>query len=330
MLLASSVSDAVWANAFSYLAFRIPSLIAETISAVLVVQLVSWGKTKTPLLVFGITAPLNLLFDCLLIYGLFFFPELGVNGAALGSTIAMFFPLAYLWATFNREKTRIGKNYLANKAKANYQDWAKISLPAAGSALVDYAGAVIFAILISLTGVVELAAMRFAAQLHLVIFIIIASFSGAILYVLGSQFSTVPETQTLAETKKYINRVYTRVGIVTFLLVLSFGGIFGNFISPDAQVMQAFYKLLVILLLIIPFACVAYANITLQRLAGVTVDDFRANFLAVWAAQIPIALLLLCVFGGVAPFVGLLSYWVFRAIWSVKQVRGRFDNAVIL
>ncbi|GGL46160.1 MATE family efflux transporter [Halocalculus aciditolerans] len=46
------------------------------------------GDTKTPMYVRLVTLPTNLLLNALLIFGLFFFPRLGIAGAAIGTTVA--------------------------------------------------------------------------------------------------------------------------------------------------------------------------------------------------------------------------------------------------
>ncbi|MFW0178698.1 MATE family efflux transporter [Rothia sp. P7208] len=325
ILLSKNSSDSIWAAAILYFAARIPSIIAETISTLIVIQLVSWGKTKVPIIVFCITAPFNIIIDFFLIYGLFFAPELGVVGAGLGSTFASFVPLVYLYLVFNKEKNKFNEN--SENVERNYKGWGKISLPSLGSAFVDYGGNIIFTALISAAGIVELAGMRFAVQLHIVIFIIISSFSSGILFILGSKYKEETQGEDFIFIKKYIDRVFVRVSAFTLVLFIIFCVFFGRFISPDEDVVYVFYKLDIFLTFIIPFACVAYSNITLQRFYGFTIDDFKSNSLAVWAIQIPIALLLLNIFSGIWPFAGLLGYWMFRAIWSRKQVRARFIKA---
>ncbi|MFW0155291.1 MATE family efflux transporter [Rothia sp. P6271] len=325
ILLSKNSSDSIWAAALLYFAARIPSIIAETISTLIVIQLVSWGKTKVPIIVFCITAPFNIIIDFFLIYGLFFAPELGVVGAGLGSTLASFIPLVYLYLVFNKEKNKFNEN--SENVERNYKGWGKISLPSLGSAFVDYGGNIIFTALISAAGIVELAGMRFAVQLHIVIFIIISSFSSGILFILGSKYKEETQGEDFIFIKKYIDRVFVRVSAFTLVLFIIFCVFFGRFISPDEEVVHAFYKLAIFLTFIIPFACVAYSNITLQRFYGFTIDDFKSNSLAVWVIQIPIALLLLNIFSGIWPFAGLLGYWMFRAMWSRKQVRARFIKA---
>ncbi|MFW0184259.1 MATE family efflux transporter [Rothia sp. CCM 9418] len=325
ILLSKNISDSIWSAALLYFAARIPSIVAETISTLIVIQLVSWGKTKVPIIVFCIAAPFNVIIDFFLIYGLFFAPELGVVGAGLGSTLASFIPLVYLYLVFNKEKNKF--NETSENVEINYKGWGKISLPSLGSAFVDYGGNIIFTALISAAGIVELAGMRFAVQLHIVIFIIISSFSSGILFILGSKYKEEAQGEDFIFIKKYIDRVFVRVSAFTLVLFIIFCVFFGRFISPDEDVVYAFYKLAIFLTFIIPFACVAYSNITLQRFYGFTIDDFKSNSLAVWVIQIPIALLLLNIFSGIWPFAGLLGYWMFRAMWSRKQVRTRFIKA---
>ncbi|MBM7051628.1 MATE family efflux transporter [Rothia sp. ZJ1223] len=325
ILIYRNNSDPVWTAALLYFAARVPSLVAETISTLVAIQLVSWGKTKVPIIIFCITAPFNLIIDLFLIYGLFFFPELGVFGAGLGSAIASFIPLAYLFMVFRKEKNKYNKK--SEIIVSNYKGWEKISLPSLGSAFVDYGGNIVFTALISAAGIIELAGMRFAIQFHIVIFIIISSFSGGILFVLGSKHKEEMRNEDFISIKNYIDKVFAKVFVFTLILFISFCVIFGRFVSPNEEVVHAFYKLAIFLVLIIPFACIAYSNITLQRFYGITLDDFKSNSLAVWGVQIPVALLLLNMFSGIWPFTGLLGYWIFRAFWSRKQVRTRFYKA---
>lgn len=89
---------------FSYIAFGLTQMLA--------VALRVSGNPRTPMVTGLISFVLNLVLNYLLIFGKFSFPQLGITGAALATTISRIIELILLFATLIRQSSPF---YLLNK-----------------------------------------------------------------------------------------------------------------------------------------------------------------------------------------------------------------------
>jgi len=90
------------------------------------------GDTKTPMYITGFANIFNIVFNYILISGFAFFPELGIEGAAIATTLARacaFFIYLYLFTSDNH-KIQLKKHTLKLQKQLTKQLW-KISFPGA-------------------------------------------------------------------------------------------------------------------------------------------------------------------------------------------------------
>lgn len=306
--------DETWSHAFSYSAARAPSFVTVVASSAMSITLVVWGRTRIPLLVFLIAAPMNLLVDYVLIYGVGSAPELGALGAGIGSTISTMLPLPVLIALIMKNRSLVPDPTVAE----HYKGWQKMTRPAVWSALVDYGGNIAFTMIIAVSGAAAVAGMRFGAQLHLLAFIVISSTSSAALYILGKEFPT--QRNTIRKGTHELRHTFFTIGFIAGGVILLMSLAVSPVISPDPNVNSAFRVSAVIIAALCPVAGVTYANVTLLRLFGLTNHEFISNAVGVWCAQIPVALVLCLLSDGILPFIGLGAYWLFRCVLSHRQV----------
>ena len=91
----------------------------------------SYGNTKTPMLVSIVMLVVNLTLDALLIFGLFGFPELGIKGAAIATTIANISGFTYSAIyTLKKSKIKIHCKYLKKLCNVKLKDITTLSIPA--------------------------------------------------------------------------------------------------------------------------------------------------------------------------------------------------------
>lgn len=308
-------TDPAAAAALAYSGARAPSLILETLSSALVVTLVVWGRTRVPLLVFALSAPANLAFDAVLVYGIGPLPALGALGSGVGSTLSAVLPVPVLLVLLRRHRPDPRPE---PRVVDNYIGWARLAWPAVGSAVVDYGGNIVFTAVLSLSGAAALAGMRFGVQLHMLVFMVISSASSAALYILGKDVAE--NRERIRDGVGQVRRTFLLVGGAVGVVVLVMGTAVSPLVSPDPAVDGAFRLSVVIVAGLCPIAGVTYADVTLLRLFGMTGREFVGNALGVWAAQVPVALVLATVSDGVLPFVGLAAYWVLRCATSRAQV----------
>ena len=95
-------SDAVKVDAYSYLMIFIGVVVAEAVGQSLSAFCNGCGNTRIPLNSYLISMPLNVGFSYGLIHGVWVLPEMGLQGAALGSVIGSVARAGYLWVALRK------------------------------------------------------------------------------------------------------------------------------------------------------------------------------------------------------------------------------------
>ncbi|WP_145007829.1 MATE family efflux transporter [Kocuria marina] len=309
-------SNPVLREMSAYLEFRAWSATPEIISSAGVICLVAWGLTKVPLLDFTIASGVNLVLDMVLVYGIGPFPELGASGDGIASTAGSIAGAMLVIILLIKNHA---PNASREEIESRFSGWGKITLPAVYSAAVDYAGSSLFTVIISFGGAAALAGSRVGDQAHMLAFVVVSSLSSAGLVIFGRAY----------DSARYMSINYTRRFRRTMLL---WGGLFGVaivasspvlslLITSDPDVRKAMIAAMIIVGVACPFAGIAYGNVTLLRAHEKTREEFVSNSLAVWAAQIPVAVVGLLTWGGVGAFSGIFAYWILRASLTELQVR---------
>lgn len=126
------ITQAVRNSAESYYSIIVVGLIFQFGSFAFAAISRGVGDTKTPMFITGFVNIFNIIFNYLLIKGVWIFPELGIEGAALATTMARiiaFFIYLYIF-TSGRHKVKISPAMLKIQKKFSGPLW-KISLPGA-------------------------------------------------------------------------------------------------------------------------------------------------------------------------------------------------------
>lgn len=118
------------------------------------------GNMRTPLYIMAFANVLNLIFDYLLIFGIGFFPELGVAGAAIATSgsknIAAIIGIIYLFSKHSPIRLRLGESFRPQKERI--KEILDIGLPSAGEQLVRSSGQFVFSMLVAGLGPIAIAA----------------------------------------------------------------------------------------------------------------------------------------------------------------------------
>lgn len=126
------------------------------------------GKTKIRMNAAIILTVTNILLDYFLIFGKFGFPELGVKGAALASTLAIMLVAIYYIGVSIKNKYRLQYNYF-HPANIDFPSISKIwriSLPLMCRSLVGMGGFLAFFWIIGRIGTLELATSNILRSLN--------------------------------------------------------------------------------------------------------------------------------------------------------------------
>lgn len=149
----------VASQATNYVSISLLLLLFSSASQVIVVYFNATKKTRIPLYGFMIEIPINILCSFVLIYGLWGFPELGLEGAAWGSVIASIIRLSYLASRFYQEKTQGRIAGFSVVSKASIIEHIKEVVPIVANFIVLLTGALLFQILFAQLSVSAYAAI---------------------------------------------------------------------------------------------------------------------------------------------------------------------------
>jgi len=207
------------------LVFRFCSMIAAR-------ALQGSGDTRTPMYVNLITVPTNIALNAVLIFGLGPFPELGIAGAAWGTTISetlgalIFF---YLLVAGNHDVTlRLGgKQWDMGLAR----ELVRVSAPLAGSRLVGTFGRFPFLFVLGILGTPVVAAFAIGRRVIMLAMMPAWGYSTASSTLVGQSLGGGDEAEATA-----YGWDTTRIALITQLLI---AGVMALFARPIATVFTA-------------------------------------------------------------------------------------------
>jgi len=311
-----SILEGSTTQAGLYLLGRSPSVLIEAATSAFTITLVSWGRLKIPLVVFVISSGMNLLLDLPFVYGFGPIPRWGAFGDGLASSIGIL--VVVPWLVYQVRSMSLSSESGSALARSHFAGWRKLSLPAVGSASLDYAGNIAFTALLAFGGVTGLAGARIATSTHLLAFVLVSSLSAASLYLIGHAHNVDPDFAI--RERQAIRLRFVSVSIGLGLVLAGLAWPIALIATPDPDVRQIAFALMLLVAAICPVIGWTYANVSILRAAGRTGSDFVSNVTAVWAAQVPVALVGLWLFGAVGAFGGLLAYWICRGVFTQRQI----------
>ncbi|ODS04838.1 MATE family efflux transporter [Vibrio scophthalmi] len=176
--------------ASDYLWITASTLICTAICVPLEGALRAIGQAKLPTQVSIYAILLNLLLNTLLIFGLFGFPELGVVGAAIGTSVSRLFQTLLLsYIVVKRFPCLIAskENMLQAKTSTHRRRYLKIGLPMIIHDSAWAGGILFYNVLIGQLGVTELAIFSLLAPIESVIFSAFLGFAVAASVILANE-----------------------------------------------------------------------------------------------------------------------------------------------
>ncbi len=224
---------------FSYIAFRF--------------LLRGIGDMVRPMLIRGVLVLVNLILDPLLIFGLFFFPELGVRGAAIATALARTTSAVVgIYLLFSgRVGIRISLESMRLKLRWIKQI-LKIGAPATVARAESAVGFVVLFALVAIFGDASVAAYGIGRRVIHVMTIGIWGFAGATMTMVGQNVGADQEERGETIVKRALLVSFLMLIIMGALVVLFRSQIIAFFID-DAEVIRIGGMYLGIFAMSIPF-----------------------------------------------------------------------------
>ena len=217
-----SSDDEVIRLGVDYLRIVSLSYIITGISFAYAVALRSIGQAKLPMVLSIISFLTNLIFNYLLIFGKFGFPQLGVKGAAYGTLIARALEIVLiLYAIYSRKKN----NPLAHSIR-NMTDWTgdfiKKYLKTASPVIINEAfwslGTVLYSLAYAKIGTEAAAAVQILSTVQNIFMVLSRGLANACTVMVGNKIGADEEDKAIEYANNYMV-LSTFLGLVLGILL---------------------------------------------------------------------------------------------------------------
>ncbi len=265
------------------------------------------GETKIPMLYNVGSNLLNVFGNYVLIYGKLGFPQWGVAGAAVSTTVARFLAcLAGFYVIYFSHRSKIFINF-----KDDYRiDWHTIKkvffigLPAALEQFILQSGLILFAKTVSSLGTLSFAAHQIGVNISGLSFSPSLAFSVAATTLVGQSLGANDEQKAEKYAKVVQKMAITVAGFMGLMFIL-FSHAFASLYTSDLAVAAAAGTILKILALALPGQSTQHSLAGALRGAGDTMYPLYASALGIWVFRVAAARIFVTVFHW-----GLIGAWV--------------------
>lgn len=278
----------------NYLAAVAPSYIFMSVSLSFAMALRSSGYTKIPMYGSMIGLAFNAILNYIFIFGKFGFPELGVTGAALGTTVARFMEMSFILHTiYIRDKNIIaGKlNQLFSFSKELINKYLRTATSVVFNDVMWIGGMTAYFIAYSKLGTNATAAMQIGNTLNNAFNLFAISISIASSIIIGNNIGAGKESEA--------KEMAIKISIWGILLGVVIGAIF-FLISPlipklfaiSDETKSSVIAILKIMAIILPIRFFGIVQIIgVLRGGGDVIYAILVELIAVWGIGVPLSFL---------------------------------------
>lgn len=275
------------------------------------------GDTRTPMIITLIMNCANILFNWLLIFGIWIFPRMGVEGAAWATSIAYVIGAFLIFYKLLSKKSILSINLknIIGINKSIIQRILRISLPAALDAFLTQIGYLFFIKIVAMLGTVALAAHQIAIRIEAISFM-----PG---YALAIATSTLVG-QSIGAKKIELARLSMKRNCQIALAMMGFFAfIFLAFAKPMAKVFHPEQDVLALSAFCIMIAAIEQPALAIYmvyagglRGAGDTLSPMIVTIVGTLCFHLPVAY----IFGIVLEW-GLAGIWFGAALgWILRSI----------
>ena len=292
------------------------SFVATGISAVFSVFLRSIGHTKVPMMASSLSLVINIGLNYLLIFGNHSFPKLGIEGAAIATTIARGIECLIIFSF-----VYMSKSILAFKIK-DYFSWnsaiARLFAFTAGAVIINdilwALGQTTYSIIYGRMGTQALAAINMENSIERLAYVGVIGFSSAAAIMVGQKIGEGREDLAYEYGIRFY-KLSVALSILLSIIIFIFSKNLVGFYNVDTEVFNLAHKTLIAFCFIFPIKSLNLVKIVgILRAGGDTAFAMRANLGALWIVGIPVATI-------GAFYLGMPLYWVYLLAAAEELVR---------
>ncbi len=268
------------------------SYIVTTLSFSYSAALRSTGRPSIPMIVSAISFVTNTVFNYVLIFGKFGFPQLGVKGAAWGTVIARFVELGIILYSIYRSKGILAANIkeLLGWNKEFFQRYIKTTYPVILNEGFWSLGQVMYSIAYAKIGEEAIASVQIATTIQNMFFVIVRGLANACTVMVGNKIGAGEEEEAFNYATMFLT-ISALSGVVLGLvqsLTPSITLSFFRGLEPSVYLLSE--KLLIVLGLTFIFKMFnATAIVGVFRGGGDTTYSMILEIMSVWMVGVPLA-----------------------------------------
>lgn len=289
------------------------------------------GDAKTPMKYMIISALLNVVLDPFMIYGLWFFPRWGVEGAAIATVISSGFSCILLVVHILRGKSLINLDFKRFKYSFEIvKGIFSVGMPASLSQVLMSLGMVLITRIVASFGPAAIAAYGLGYKMESISFHFAIGIALAVVTLVGHNFGAgnVTRAKKVAWVASGISMVVTFfVGLVFFISPMFWLRIF----TSDVLVLEHGVPLVRTVSLFFAFTSLGVTIESAFQGFGRGMPKFMLTVLRLGVLAVPLAYTLSKVFGLVGVWCGLaVSYCISGLVAAIWFKFSNFENSKIL
>jgi len=311
------------------------SYVCTGISYMYATGLRSTGDTKTPLIISIVALTIDILGNYLLIFGISFFPRLGIAGAAISTALSRTIELLlYIIITSKNPLSpiRCKMSSCFHLDKAFVKKFFTYATPVIINDIFWAIGLVFYKIAFAKIGSNALAAVQIVESINNLFIVIIQGYAGAVAIIIGHLIGAGREK----EARKFENSslVFSLVtGLCVALIVILISPTFVTLFNIEKEVSSIAIKSLFMISFLLPFKSFNIAAIIgLIRAGGDTKFAMYLELGSMWIVGVPLAFIGVLYWGLSLPQVYLLTgaEEAVKLLFELKRIKsGKYIHNII-
>lgn len=275
------------------------------------------GETYHPMIASLSAVFVNLVLNYILIFGKFGFPELGVNGAAIATTISRFVECLYLIIWTARHKERMP--FIKKAFRSLYLPWKlakdiiKKGLPLMVNEMLFSLGMTTMNQLYSIRGLAVVAAMNIMSVASNLFRVVFMSLGSAVAIMVGQLLGAGKMDDAEDTAHKLIAFSIFAGAVISAVMVLT-APLFPKLYNTTDEIRHLAMVLLMLLAIFQPMDAFCNSCYFTIRSGGKTIITFIFDSMALWVVCIPVAYV-------IGHYTGLPITWMFVCVNAAKVVK---------
>jgi len=279
----------------TYMSIMIFGLAPFAVSQIYINSIRETGKTVIPMISGAVAVVVNLVLDYSLIFGVGFFPKMGVAGAALATVIARFTECAVIVVWTHTHKTEnpyiVGAYKGFGMPKKVFRDIFIKGSPLMVNEMLWACGMTTVVQCYSVRGLEVVAAQNISSTITNLFNIVYMQIGASIAIVVGQLLGAGKLKEAKDADNKMIFFCVFCCAVISGIMTCV-GGLFPSLYNTEPEIKALAAQFIRIAAMFMPFCAFCHSTYFTLRSGGKTVITFLFDSVYVWTVMIPVATML--------------------------------------